>query len=198
MAVAKIAFQLQNTEKPTYDEIFIHMGEFHIELAFLKSIGKFIENCGLTNILVDCGLIASGSVGGFISGKSFKRCKYLHHLLNLTLEILLFERFLIETNTILSDNMKQYVSNFLNQKSENPTVDDTQLLKLLKLYDKFKSKVLTGKYGKTAQFYAMYIYTVDLFFLLNTAVRKGDLELYTYSMYHVTNFFFIFNQQNYS
>ena len=34
LAIAKIAMQLQAEENPTYDNVFIHLGPFHITCAF--------------------------------------------------------------------------------------------------------------------------------------------------------------------
>ena len=34
LAIAKVAMQLQAEEKPTYDNVFIHLGPFHITCAF--------------------------------------------------------------------------------------------------------------------------------------------------------------------
>ena len=34
LAIAKVAMQLQDEEKPTYDNFFIHLGPFHITCAF--------------------------------------------------------------------------------------------------------------------------------------------------------------------
>ena len=38
-------------------------------MAYFKSVGKFIDGCGLTQIMVESELLASGSVNGFISDK---------------------------------------------------------------------------------------------------------------------------------
>lgn len=75
LAIAKIALQLQSTENPNFNNQFIHIGSFHIMMAYFKTVGKYIDNCGLTNIMVDCEMIANGSVNGYLIGKHFNRCK---------------------------------------------------------------------------------------------------------------------------
>lgn len=94
LAIAKPAWQIQFAEKPKYDNIFVHLGSFHIMLSYFKAIGKFIDNCGVTNIMVDTGLLANGSVNGFLTGTHFNRCKCLHPLVSLAFRILHFESFL--------------------------------------------------------------------------------------------------------
>ncbi|EFN63888.1 hypothetical protein EAG_08093, partial [Camponotus floridanus] len=34
LAIAKVAMQIQASEKPTYDNLFIHLGAFHIMIAY--------------------------------------------------------------------------------------------------------------------------------------------------------------------
>lgn len=58
LGIAKTAFQIQATERPRFDDVFIHLGSFHIFLAYFKALGKFIDNCGLTNVMVDSEIIA--------------------------------------------------------------------------------------------------------------------------------------------
>lgn len=42
LAIAKVALQIQSTEKGDYKNLFIHIGSFHVMLAYFKAIGKFI------------------------------------------------------------------------------------------------------------------------------------------------------------
>lgn len=69
LAIAKVALQIQSTEAPKFDKIFIHLGPSHIMMAYFKAIGKFITDCGLYNVMVQSNLLASGSVAGFQDGK---------------------------------------------------------------------------------------------------------------------------------
>lgn len=46
LAIAKIAFQIQSTEAPFYDNVFIQLGAFHIQMAYFKAVGKYIEESG--------------------------------------------------------------------------------------------------------------------------------------------------------
>lgn len=41
-------------------------------MAYFKTVGKYIEGCGLTYIMVESELLAGGSVNGFITGKHSK------------------------------------------------------------------------------------------------------------------------------
>lgn len=40
LAIAKNAMQIQSSEKPKYDNTFVNLGAFHIELELFKLLGK--------------------------------------------------------------------------------------------------------------------------------------------------------------
>ena len=63
--IGKIAMSLKSTEKEVLKNVFVHLGTFHIEMALFKAIGSFIDGCGLTNVMVETGLIGSGSIATF-------------------------------------------------------------------------------------------------------------------------------------
>jgi uncharacterized membrane protein YvbJ len=62
LGTAKIALQIQSTEKPKFDDLFIHIGSFHVMMAYFKAVGKFIDNCGITNVSVNANVLANGSI----------------------------------------------------------------------------------------------------------------------------------------
>ncbi|KAG5868787.1 hypothetical protein JTB14_001696 [Gonioctena quinquepunctata] len=62
LAIAEIALKIQATETPKFDNLFIHLGSFHLMMAFFKAIGVFINECGLSHMMVESKIIASGSV----------------------------------------------------------------------------------------------------------------------------------------
>ncbi|GFY66448.1 hypothetical protein TNIN_419541 [Trichonephila inaurata madagascariensis] len=62
LAIAKVALQIQATKTPDFDNLFIHLGAFHIMMAYFKAVGKVIIDCCLTNIRVLSNLLAYGSV----------------------------------------------------------------------------------------------------------------------------------------
>lgn len=53
LVIAKVALQIQATGKSTFDRKLIHLGPFHIMLAYFKAIGKIINDCGLSTIITE-------------------------------------------------------------------------------------------------------------------------------------------------
>lgn len=62
IACEALRIQLHNKEK--YKLIFIHLGFFHVGMAFHHAIGKLIDESGLSTIMVESQLIAPGSING--------------------------------------------------------------------------------------------------------------------------------------
>lgn len=203
LAIAKIALQIQANErdenmKNLFAKIFIHFGSFHIQLAYFKAIGKYIDNNGITNIMTDCEVLASGSVNGFIQGKHFNRCKRLHPMISLAIQILHFKSFLNTKNNFKIDEVKKFLQNFIEETSDNPTLKNSVLITLFDEYQDYKEKTLEGNHGKTPQYYMMYVKFIDYYLMLNFSIRTGDFDMFLYILPELAKFFFIFNQQNYA
>ena len=49
------------------------LGEFHVVLAFLKAIGKYIENSGLDQVFNETGIYASTTLNQILKGKNTER-----------------------------------------------------------------------------------------------------------------------------
>ena len=62
LGIAKVAMQLQAEEKPTNDNIFIHLTPFHITCAFFSMLGKNLTESGGPHILDEAHVIEKGSL----------------------------------------------------------------------------------------------------------------------------------------
>lgn len=198
LAIAKIAFQIQCTEKPRYNDLFIHVGSFHIMMSYFKAVGKFIDNCGITNVMVNAQMLANGSVNSFIAGKHFNRCKRLHPIASLAVQILHFEEFLNQKNIECSDDMKIYLIKFKEERSDQSRVLPQNLQNLFDEYQQFKQQTLQGEHGKIPQFYMMYVTFIDYYLILRASIRSWNFQLFTSILPKIANLCFTFNQQNYS
>ncbi|GFY36060.1 uncharacterized protein TNCV_4844321 [Trichonephila clavipes] len=137
LAIAKIALQIQATENNTFQKLFIHLGAFHIMMSYFKAIGKVINDCGLTTIMVESEMLASGSVSSFIEGKHFNRCKRLHPILSRSIREGDFQLFLDIlpkiTNLIFVFNHQNYTKwtvqyhyNLRKVSTTHPGLEDFQ------------------------------------------------------------------------
>lgn len=124
-----MAWEIVTTESPLFDKVFVNLGSFHIQMAFFKALGKFIDSCGVMDILIQSGL-ASGSVNSFTDSKHSNRCKRLHPQMSVALETLHLERFL----------------------SEHETGRTMLAAVLTEDYERYRVLTLAGEYGKLLSF----------------------------------------------
>ena len=54
-----------------FKRIVLRMGVFHVICAFTAAIGKRFADAGLSDILIESGTVASGSVSGVLEGKHY-------------------------------------------------------------------------------------------------------------------------------
>ncbi|XP_046608971.1 uncharacterized protein LOC124299714 isoform X2 [Neodiprion virginianus] len=198
LAIAKVALQIQATENPTFDNLFIHLGPFHIMMAYFKAIGKVISDCGLTTVMVESSLLANGSVNGFLDGKHFNRCKRLHPLVALGLEILHFKSFLQNDNITLTEDIIDEVKRLQNCKISLFEIENDGLKELMNNYGIYKQQTLNGEHGKTSQFYLIYINLIHHYLDLSRSIRTGNFQLFKSVLPKITSIFFVLNQQNYA
>ncbi|GFV69643.1 uncharacterized protein TNCV_4507581 [Trichonephila clavipes] len=142
LAIAKIAYKIQSTSKPQFNNLFIHLGSFHLMIAFFKAIGVFINECGLSHMMIEGNIIASGSVNGLVEGKHFNRCKRLHPLMALGLKMLHFDHFLdnIEYNFLkeqVIDDLLHYQEVIDSHSSMPIELPNNVLSRVLSAYQKF-------------------------------------------------------------
>lgn len=146
------ALQLQSVSRPEFDSIFIHLGSFHLQMNYFHAVGKFIEDCGLTNVMVNAEIIGTGSVNGFVAGTHFNRCKRLHTIVTLGLQILLFERFLENKRKEVNSNQEAYVRNFTSKKYADPSVQDEELRMLFIQFGEYELEAYKGKFKRRLNF----------------------------------------------
>ncbi|CAG9834603.1 unnamed protein product [Diabrotica balteata] len=198
LAIAKIALQIQATESNTFQKLFIHLGAFHVMMSYFKAIGKVINDCGLSTIMVESEMIANGSVSSFIEGKHFNRCKRLHPMMALGLQIMHFRSFLTHKNIQISEDITEEIARLQNCQTFSFFIHNDSLKELFEEYAIYEQQTLNGEHGKTAQFYMIYIKLVDHYLQLSRSIRVGDFQLYLDTLPKITNLFFVLNHQNYA
>lgn len=198
LAIAKLAMTIQAEECPRFDNLFVILGGFHILMAFFKSVGKYLDESGGPHILSECGILAQGSLKGFITGTHFNRCKRIHTLLAAAMELLHFQRFYHNAYDI-SDELKEEILNLQRKPSKfnfDQLSDD--LKSLINDYNIFCQQTQAGIHGKTAQYWYGYIRLVYIYHQFSRSIHMGDYDMFLYSLREMASIFFIFNQPNYA
>lgn len=197
LAIANRAYRIQNENSPKFDRIFIHVGGFHTELSYYKAIGKYIQESGIPSLIEECGVLAHGSMNGFLTGHNYNRCKRIHPIVSTALKIIHFKEFWKTYSRADSNISEDELFDLLqmdNEKNDMPSELET----ILKAYDDFYKETLIGDHGFTAKYYLQYVYFIDLLNLLERGIRTCDVDLYEYAIFHMIPVLFSFNHQNYS
>ncbi|GFW32110.1 uncharacterized protein TNCV_2601361 [Trichonephila clavipes] len=155
--------------------------------------------------MIESNIITSGSVNGLVEGKHFNRCKHLHPLMALGLQMLHFDHFLkmdnIEYNFLKKEVMEDllHYQEVIDSYSSMPIELPNNVLSIvLSAYQKFVEETRQGEHGKTAQFYLIYIQVVNYYITLSRSIRMGDFEMFKYVIPKITKLFFAVNQPNYA
>jgi hypothetical protein len=156
-----------------WSDIIIHLEDFHAVMAFFGVFGCFVGGSGFEDILFQSGLCSSGSIAGLLSGKHYNRNWLLHEAFSEALERLFEEQYIPE------------VPEMLVKFAESPpgTVDVENLLSnatvkaYIEHYNQQFDKCLNGEFGKTPQFWALYMMMVDRQQKLHYAINKNDYNL---------------------
>ena len=202
LAVAMKAYAIQNLHAPLYDNLIILLGHFHVELAFFGAMGTYISDSGLQYLLTESGILAEGSLTGFLKGKLYNRCTRVHQIAALALEKTLFERF---QATECGDKHEIVIETIRNLPSLTDHKDYTQVAEsqefkdLLDNYEAFFQRTMKGDLGDTAAFWAVYVYLINrLYRHAQLAIRTNDAELYIQLLPALIEVFFALNRPNYS
>lgn len=153
--------------------------------------------------MVESGLLANGSVNGFLDGKHFNRCKRLHRLVALGLEILHFKSFLEMSNTSVRDDMIKELHRLQNCKMSSFDIEHEELKELInnKITVFINNEVSMASMERLNNFILFILISLIIIIItykLSRSIRFGDFELYKSVLSKITNLFFICNQQNYA
>ena len=192
LAVAKIAKQIQATEKPLFDNVFIMFGSFHIEMSYFSSLGRIIEGSGGPYVLTEMEAVAPGSLNKFLKSKMYNRCRRVHILFSTALHALHFETFMQDEE--FSDKLKDELRIWVSDDDVIPESLDMIALK----YGMHCEDTMSGACGKTAKFWMIYCHLVDLYLLFHGAMKTCDVDLFTYVLHDISKIFFRTNHQNYA
>ena len=108
LAVALKAYSIQALKIPQFDKLIILLGNFHLEMAYFGAIGTFIAESGIEHLLTESGILAAGSLNGFMKGKFYNRSTRIHQILAAAMEREMFLRFkqsLTEEETSLLEDV---------------------------------------------------------------------------------------------
>ena len=186
-----------------YRDHIILLGIFHINKAYLHSLGKKMRGSGLEDVLLEAKLTNSGSIDTILNATDYNRALYILKIIVETLERLMLELF-IEVHEPPAE-MKESVETVLFQIISNPTkevleevLSNPSLQEYVSLYLDFQDTIRKGDRGLTPQYWLSISDSAKLVIYLHMAAKTNDFTLYKWVIYEMCPQFFAWNCQNYA
>jgi hypothetical protein len=206
LGVCMKAYPLVFSRPIKYKNHIIMIGTFHIICAYFKMVGHKMNGSGLSDVLMEAGLIASGSLNGVMNGKHYSRAINCHKITVEALERLLMEKFLAKKREkgvfeSLHEQSKRLLKEIIDapgKDTEDAVLHDESISAYLNEYVAFRDGVRDGSLGKTGQFWMSYMDHVSLVLALIQAVKRNDFRSYCHCLFLMPDIFFSFGGQNYA
>ena len=199
--IALKAYSIQALDAPEFDKLLIMLGNFHLEMAFYGAVGTYINENGAEHLLTESGILAEGSLMGFIRGKHYNRCVRIHDILALAMERKLYESFQL---TLLPGKLDE-IKDILKDIPDDVNLQEEFLSKNkcfqehMAQYEQFFQDVIKGKHGPTAQYWGIYLYMISRVHReLMHAVCTNDIDAYSNILLILIDIFFALNRPNYA
>ena len=77
-AIYAKALEVLWQNKHQFQQLVVRIASFHTICAFLAAIGKRFGDAGLADVLMESGIVGSGSVGGVIEGRHYNQAVRTH------------------------------------------------------------------------------------------------------------------------
>ena len=169
-------------------------------------LGKKMDGSGFSDILLEAGLITSGSLSGVKSGPNYSRSIHCHKVLVEALDKLLFDRFLkMRGETVPFQQLAQSSKDKIISLTDQPNTDNEEAVLQDRVigdyiddYIKFREGVRAGKLGKTPVLWMTYINHIWLMLSLLQAVKTNKFDVYLECICLIPDLFFAFGGQNYA
>ena len=187
-----------------YKKHIVLIGTFHIVCAYMKMVGKKMAGSGFSDILIESGLMTSGSMEGVLSGKGYSRAMNCHKALLEGLERLLMSKFLDDINQDLMKPSIDRAKAMIWMHKTTPNSDlktivaDEDVRAVVLAYQLFRGEVKSGVLGPTAKLWISYMDHVWLILSLLHSVKTNNYLEYAYCMTLLPDLFFAFGGQNYA
>ena len=177
-----------------FNDVLIHLGDFHAMMEFFSIIGKIIQGSGFENIVYQAGLCTSGSINGVLTGKHYNRCWVVHESFAEGLE-----RLFCESQGLTCPDDLQSLLDGANTGKACEHLTSQEAFKVFeRLHEEKRNQCLQGNFGKTAQFWMMYLQLIERQHKLHLSINLNDFHLRLHCWNEIVSLCFATNKQNYA
>ena len=201
-AIYAKALALMWKHKELADHVILRLGAFHTCMNFMSLIGKRFSEAGLSDLLVESGMMSRGSLPSVLSGHHYNKAV---RVLKLLLECMFRLHFSAFLESIDHDEKQallvQKVLDTAREVQVNCTADSRKQLNdlpelndLFILYNKYKE----GNKGPNAEFWLSFIDMVSVLLKFIRATREGNWDLHLACLQAMVPWFFAYDHINYA
>ena len=189
-----------------FQRIILRMGAFHITCNFLGVLGKRYGDAGLSDLMIECLAVASGSMSGVLSGHRYNRAVRAHKIMYEALMRAQWDEFgswlelnpdilnLTDIDIMPLKTLLVKMRNDLQPTDFANLVSGSHLTKLSIALVAFQN----SDRGPMAKFWQSYLDLVGLLLNFIRATREGNWELHISCLRKMLPWIFAMDHTNYS
>ena len=177
-----------------FNNVLIHLGDFHAMMKFFSTIGKFVAGSGFEEVVYQAGFCTSVGIKGVFSGKHSNRSWMVHKRFAKAIDRLFCEAYLPEITKDLEHVVKRNVS----EQIIDDVIETIPFTDYEQRYESLKSCCLQGESGKTPHFWMTYQKAIDKQHKFHFSVNTNDFDLRLKCWKDSLPLCFATNKQNYA
>ena len=173
-----------------FEDVIIHLGDFHAFMHFFSNCGKFVTNSGFGEIVYQARMCLVGGIKPVLSGKSYNMCWRIREVVAEAISRLFQE---------------QYVAPFISEKLVEQSKSDHTTLKNSKEFEEYYAKYVemqkrcnAGEFGVTGKYWTLYVRIIDLIHQLDFAININNYYLRVETWEELMVLSFTINKQNFA
>ena len=168
-------------------------------MAYLACIGKRFKDAGLTDIIIEAGVIAKGSVNGVMNGHHYNRSMRVHKLMLDALCKLQWEAYVenlsAEEKVVIHSIVERLELGYKRREIAD-VINDGEFQGLVSAFRSFTHKMCTE--NATFAFWSTYLSMVENVLLLTRATRTGNWDLHISIIKRILPWMFAYDRPNYA
>lgn len=199
LAIYAKAQEIVWKQREEFSNVVLRMGAFHTAMTFLAVLGKRFGDAGLSDILIEAGIVAAGSVPSVLDGRHFNRSMRTHKTVMEAMQRLRLVSFRAWMSS--RNDTDPTENNELDAICSNLTAENVTALMESETFRKFQAlfvEFCETDRGPLAKFWDSYIELVELLLRFIRATREGIWELHVASIHEMLPWIFAYDRTNYA
>ncbi|XP_071817001.1 uncharacterized protein [Apostichopus japonicus] len=185
-------------EKEKFSKIVLRLGAFHTTCVMLAVIGKRFRDAGLEDILIESGILASGSMNGVMNGKHYNRATRIFKIVYEALHRLRWQSFLETQDMVAHAEIKDKVVGQLkligsDAKKLQRYLTNEDFQKLQDMYTEF----CLGHQSEMFSFWSSFLDMMQDVLNFIRATRTGNFKLHLAAIRSMLPWMCAYDRHNY-